>query len=319
MNIRPFDFTNADYTALLSIHQTLQPKVMLTIALLQEQDAEVSADNELIRVVGEIDNQVIAFGSYWYSPSDDEPHQFSLHVQPDFQNGTVPSQLHRYLLSKIEETQPRAIVSEPKENEEYRIQLLEADNFQLKMRFPRSEQSVNKLDLTKYDELIAQLEAQGIEFITLTKAMNRDAEWQTNVWRMFTIIDQDVPYPDPQKSVPFETYRTYYEGDSFRPDSWAIAWDSNEEGAQRYIGMSVVNMMATRPDALYAGITGVVPSHRRRRIATALKVCSAKYAREQGYDYIETDNEEGNPMLTLNLRLGFKPLPAWVYYEKLVG
>jgi GNAT superfamily N-acetyltransferase len=75
-------------------------------------------------------------------------------------------------------------------------------------------------------------------------------------------------------------------------------------------------------DALYADITSVVPDHRRRKIATALKVFSAKYALEQGYHYIETDtdndtdNEEDNPMYTLNLKLGFEPLPAWVYYKK---
>ena len=88
------------------------------------------------------------------------------------------------------------------------------------------------------------------------------------------------------------------------------------KAAQQYIGMSVVNIMPTRPDTLYAGITGVIGSHRRRRIATMLKVKSASYAQTHGYRYIYTDNEENNPMYKLNLQLGFDPLPAWVYFEK---
>jgi len=105
----------------------------------------------------------------------------------------------------------------------------------------------------------------------------------------------------------------------FRPDSWALAVDANQEGGPGYVGMGVVNIMPTRPDTLFEGIIGVVPSHRRRKIATMLKGCSFQYAQEQGYAYIYTDNEEDNPMYKLNLLLGFEPLPAWVYYEKRIS
>jgi len=133
---------------------------------------------------------------------------------------------------------------------------------------------------------------------------------------MFAIIESDVPNPDPSESTPFVTYAEYYDDEYFRPDSRAIALDTNGKGAQQYVGMSVVNIMPTRPDSLYAGITGVIPSYRRMRIATMLKANSARYAQTHGYRYIYTNNEENNPMYKLNLQLGFDPLPAWVYYEK---
>ena len=99
-------------------------------------------------------------------------------------------------------------------------------------------------------------------------------------------------------------YAAYYEGELFRPESWAIALDSAQAGAGRYVGMCVVNVMPIRPDTLFAGITGVIPGHRRRKIATALKACSVNYARRHGYGCIYTNNEENNPMYGLNLRLG---------------
>ncbi|MEA3408886.1 MAG: hypothetical protein U9Q95_00905, partial [Candidatus Eisenbacteria bacterium] len=64
------------------------------------------------------------------------------------------------------------------------------------------------------------------------------------------------------------------------------------------------------------GLTGVVRSHRRKGIATALKVHGFSRAKEHGARWIETDNEEKNPMFELNLRLGFKPTPAWTEYRR---
>jgi RimJ/RimL family protein N-acetyltransferase len=237
-------------------------------------------------------------------------------VHPDLQNGCQPDQIHSYLLSKIEEKKPAVIISEAKENERYRIRLLEDSKFKLKMRFPRSQLNVTDFDTSAYDDLGSGLALQGIEFVTLTDVMKIDPNWQRNVWQMFAIIEGDVPSPEPVETTPFEDYAKYYEGNLFRPKSWAIAMDNSLGGAQRYVGMCVVNIMPTRPDTLYSGITGVVPGHRRRKIATMLKVCGVKYAQEQGYQYIYTDNEEDNPMYTLNLQLGFEPLPAWVYYKK---
>jgi hypothetical protein len=45
-------------------------------------------------------------------------------------------------------------------------------------------------------------------------------------------------------------------------------------------------------------------------------VQAINYAQMLGIESIETDNEENNPMFQLNLRLGFKPIPAWVSYHK---
>ena len=64
------------------------------------------------------------------------------------------------------------------------------------------------------------------------------------------------------------------------------------------------------------GLTGVLRSHRRRGIATAVKLPTIDFARSVGARYISTDNEENNPMYQLNLKLGFRPMPAWLDFEK---
>jgi hypothetical protein len=317
MIIQPFTNTDEECAALIRLNALLEPEDQMTIDLLRDEDKEVEAEHQLMRVLGVLNDQIVASGAYWY-PSNDihGKFQFSMSVHPDLQKSHFPGQIHRYLLSKIEDSYPAVIVSEAKENERYLIRLLEDSKFELKMRFPRSQLNVPDFDTSAYDDLVSGKTIRGIEFVTLTDVMKTDPNWQKNVWRMFTIIEADVPSPEPVRTTPFEEYAKYYEGDLFRPKSWTIAIDTALDGPQRYVGMCVVNIMPARPDTLYAGITGIVPGHRRRKIATILKVCGVKFAQEQGYQYIYTDNKEDNPMFTLNLQLGFEPLPAWVYYEK---
>ena len=237
---------------------------------------------------------------------------FAIYVIPDWQETAVPAQMHHYLLTEIAKHQPQKAISEPPENETFRTKLLEADGFELLMRFPRSSLDVQQVNLADYESVLESVRQQSIRFVTLTDVMSSDPNWQHNIWQLFTQIERDIPVPYPEPPTPFEEYAKYYEGDDFRPDSWAIAVDEKAG----YVGMCVVNVMARRPSGLFAGITGVIRSHRRRKIATALKLCSVRYAQENGFTTIFTDNEENNPMFQLNLALGFQPLPAWTFYEK---
>lgn len=314
MKIRPFTPTDESYQAIIEIIQSIDPDEHPTVDTIRQSDESRAKRQTFKRYLGEAEGQIVTHGSWRQDEGDS--YQFSFFIKPALQQSQMPKRMHDHLMAEMMAQNPKAIVSEPREDETYRIKQLEADGFELKMRFPRSHLNVQRFDSSPYQQHREKLEAEGIRFVTLSDVMKSDSEWQRNVWRMFNIIDQDVPYPDEQTAVPFETYAKYYEGDTFRPDSWAIAIDSNLEGAEQYVGMSVVNLVPTRPTALFAGITGTIPSHRRRKIATILKVCSAEYTKSQGVEWIETDNEEHNPMYQLNLDLGFEPLPAWVYYKK---
>lgn len=317
MNIRPFDDSDADYAALVDLNRRLEPERHFTAAALRAEDREQGEHHRLVRFLGEVDGAVVAAGVHWLRT--DEPgaaHHFALAVHPDHQTGDVPRLMQAHLLARMEAEKPVAIASEPKEDETYRIHLLEGAGFSLRMRFPRSMLDVTGVDCTAYDPLFARLAGEGIRFVTLTHVITEDPEWQHNIWRMFTAIDRDIPSPEPYAETPFEEYAAYYRGDDYRPDSWAIAIDTSRTGVERYVGMCVVNLMSTRPDGLFAGITGVISSHRRRGIATGLKVRSIAYAQANGFRRIYTDNEESNPMYDLNRKLGFQPLPAWLYYRR---
>ncbi|MDP7622098.1 MAG: GNAT family N-acetyltransferase, partial [SAR324 cluster bacterium] len=67
------------------------------------------------------------------------------------------------------------------------------------------------------------------------------------------------------------------------------------------------------------GLTGVLRKYRRKGIATALKHTCLTWAKNQGYEWIRTDNVDTNTgMLSINLRVGFKFMPAWLVFEKII-
>lgn len=66
-------------------------------------------------------------------------------------------------------------------------------------------------------------------------------------------------------------------------------------------------------------VTVVDRPYRRQGVATAMKLRAFKYVQELGKVRIEATNAETNPMLHLNLKLGFKPIYAWLEYKQIVS
>jgi GNAT superfamily N-acetyltransferase len=63
------------------------------------------------------------------------------------------------------------------------------------------------------------------------------------------------------------------------------------------------------------GFLGILRPYRRRGIARILKVALICAAKEAGVSTINTGNEKDNPMLQLNLQLGFVVRPGWNWHQ----
>ena len=123
-------------------------------------------------------------------------------------------------------------------------------------------------------------------------------------------IGEDIPYLDPITQDPIEQYEKMFDSPNFLPEAFLIAVDNG-----RYVATSSLWRTKADQSKLYTGLTGTARSHRRRGIATALKIVNIRYAQSKGIEVIETDNEENNPMYQINVQLGFKPQPAELIFS----
>ncbi len=114
----------------------------------------------------------------------------------------------------------------------------------------------------------------------------------------------DVPGRDDDEMKSFEEWLALdMGGPGDRPEAVFAALASGE-----VIGYSKLHLSDARPTVAANDMTGVKRAWRGRGIAGALKRAQIAWAKEHGYERLETANETRNePIQRLNERLGYKP------------
>ena len=123
-----------------------------------------------------------------------------------------------------------------------------------------------------------------------------------------------MPWTDPISIPEYDHYQEYVlSNPRFNPDSWFIVLDNGT--------IAGLNNLWKTPDQtiISTGLTGVLRKYRQQGVATALKHTCLAWAKGKNYKFIRTNNVESNKgMLRINLRAGFKFLPAWLVFEKVL-
>ena len=165
------------------------------------------------------------------------------------------------------------------------------------------------IDLSGFDErpfagLVESVEATGIRFFSLADVGDTE-EARRKLHAVNTAVSADSPGSD--GSFPsFEEFNNMFNTVSwFRAEGQILAADEDE-----YIGLAAVGYFV-ETNSMYNMITGVLPDYRGRKIAQALKLLTIRCAKAFGAATIRTNNDSENaPMLAINRKLGYKPLPG---------
>jgi GNAT superfamily N-acetyltransferase len=183
--------------------------------------------------------------------------------------------------------------------------------FEFAMRYAVSRLDLATLDLSEFDWTTPRMEELGVEILCMTELAQRDPDWKRTWYDLGWELMQDVPSIDKPTRSTFENWSKRFTSPRYRMNLHWFAMDGD-----RAVGYTGLWLSDGDPEKIYTGLTGVVRSHRRKGVATALKVHGFRRAKELGKKCIETDNEENNPMFDLNMRLGFRPVPAWTEYRR---
>ncbi len=313
MTIRPFEAGDADYEAVVGISNALWPDERTSVRQFRYRDENRDQRFLLKRFMGQVDGDVVAVGTYGERAWCHSPGKYFMEVEihPDYQRRGYGSRFHDFLVAELEPKNPICHVVWTREDKPECVRFITSRGYKSVMRYAVSRLSIAEFDFERYAGFPARMSEQGVEILRLSELPQVDEDWKRSYYELEWELFQDVPFTDPPTKETFEHFCTRFESPAYDADAHWFARDG-----ERYVGYSGVWLSEADPKKLYTGLTGVVRTHRRRGIATALKLKGVEYARDRGVEQIETDNEENNPMFGLNLQLGFKAVPAWIEYMK---
>ena len=312
--IRPFETTDEDYEGFAAVELAVWPEYRDTVAEWKHRDETRDPKYLFHRFVVEVEGIMVASGIYcepWWSLRPGK-YFVNMSVHPDYRRRGIGTALYNLFMDALSDYDPNTVISNTREDQADALRFLAKRGFRQQMRFPVSHLDVAAFDPAPFGSKVATVEASGIAIRPLAEVAATDPDWKRKLWDLEWELLQDVPSPEPLTRQTFENFEDRQLGDpGFNPDALFIALD-----AGRWVGTSGLWMAEGDPEKLYTGLTGVVRSHRRRGLATAMKVRAIAFAQAYGARIIETDNEENNPMYDLNMQLGFKRQPAWLAFEK---
>ena len=317
--IRPFDYTAQDYNAVLAVSNAVWPDLGETVALWQHRDDARDKNYFYQRFVVTDTAQVLAVGfcmetAWLYRPGK---YFLRIDVHPAHERQGIGTALYdhmRQLLAK-RDLAPTMLVSHTREDKPQGFHFLEKRGFAQVMRSPVSKLVVANFDATKFAGVLEKVRAAGIGLYSVAELATFDADWQRQLYELDWICTQDEPLPDAPTRPPFEEYvNLIFNQPNFLPGASFVALEQGQ-----YVGMTTCTRSASNPSLISTDFTGVLRTHRRQGIATALKLLTIDYAQRYEFALIETGNEEHNPMLQINVALGFQPEPAWVDFQKIMA
>lgn len=179
-------------------------------------------------------------------------------------------------------------------------------------RAPATRIDLNEFQLENWKASIKKVEAQGIRLTNILQLEREGYDWLRPLYESASEMVADMPRDHPEPEVDFEHHCKMFQNRSEEERSQMyVALDGD-----RIVGYSRITRRESQPGVMGTGLSGVVRSHRRRGIVTALKVKGITQAKQEGFRYIYTDNDARNPMYHLNIALGYRDAFAWVHLQK---
>lgn len=168
-------------------------------------------------------------------------------------------------------------------------------------------------DATPYEAETQRLTEAGIRIRSLAELMESDPDWEQKLYALQSVARRDIPRKPgvAATDISIEQWRSHTFTSNWRPQLWMVAVTDGGE----YVATG--NLWLRNPELGVGdnGFLGVLRPFRRRGIARALKVALIRAAQREGLMTINTGNETNNPMLQLNLQLGFVERPGWRWHQ----
>jgi len=312
--LRPFDGSDADYTERVRVTNAYLPDSPNTVEMRRVEDGLRTPGSNAAEWLAEADGRVVGYGLIMNSVWSQTPGR--RFVWPVSEPEWIGTLAHRdFIEFLVNEAQGDGITKLESIADDRILgtgALLESLGFVSEQRNPVTKLDLDTFDADRWRAREAELNSAGFRFLTVAEVAREDPNgYIPRIHELVVDLVRDVPSPDPIEMEPVEEFYRYAASPAWDPESELIALE----------GDHMVGRTGLKPspaDGRYGNtsLTGVRRSHRRRGLATALKAIHLARARQRGIQWVFTDNEKDNPMLQINLQLGFKEVYALHIYGR---
>ncbi|MDQ7840771.1 MAG: GNAT family N-acetyltransferase [bacterium] len=306
---------DTDEARILEIGNALFPDYPETLDEFREFRARLQEGGySSILVVAETPTgEVVGHSHAHHMPGQFDParYRMGVYTDPDWQGRCIGSALYSHMRGVLTTRGALVIESFARETMPEAIRFLVHRGFRETMRTWEVRLDLGRFDPAPFVHYLEHARGEGVTIVTLEDELRRDPGALRRAYELHNAVVADIPMPIPYTPIPFEVYvRSTIESPRALPDAYFLALAGDD-----YVGEANLQRPA-HGTHLYHGVTGVLPAHRGRGIAGALKLATIAYGRQHGYSEIRTWNEMHNTgMLAINERLGFTRQPAWITFE----
>ncbi len=312
-SLRKFKPNDSDYMGVAAVATAVWPDYPTTADELRTADGHRKPELLFGRIVVEREGRIVGSAIYGQPEGSLGVGKFFFNalVHPKYREQGIGKTIYDHILDALSQSKLAVLTTSTRDSQTGAVRFLLSRRFEIVLRRPVLRLHVGSFEKTNVLAGKASDAGQTVEIVTLKDLMATVPDWKSRCWELDWEIVQDLPLPDTPTQPTLERYSRHYEHPTFTPESWFFAVQGDE-----WVGMSTLYGDPETPGVFYTGLTGVRRSLRRRGIVTAMKLRAIDYVIAQDGKYIETDNEENNPMLDLNLALGFQPGPVLLDFRK---
>jgi mycothiol synthase len=147
---------------------------------------------------------------------------------------------------------------------------------------------------------------EGIEIVTWAER----PDLAPRIYEVALEASPDVPGSEDEIMEPFEDWLVNeMQGSGDKPEATFLAVAGEE-----VVGYAKFSLTDAQPKTAHHDLTGVKRAWRGRGIARVLKATQIRWAKENGYEELQTRNDERNaPIRHLNREFGYRPATGRIY------